>query len=77
MAKITDGDKNSTTYMASNHSLTKEFMDDINAVFEKHGLCIVPTYEGLASLHDPMQVMAIDDEMKRFFVNETFVCVEE
>jgi hypothetical protein len=44
----------------------KAFMDELTALFEKHGMAIVPTSDGDISLHDPMEVVIFNSDVKQF-----------
>jgi len=50
------------------------FMKDVLAVFEKHGLALVPTYEGEVSFHDPVAIIKLNDSTREYLkhVKEEF-----
>ncbi len=59
------------SFYAARHSDTAAFMEDLRAVFRKHGKAIVPTYERQVSFHDSMTVVPLDLETEKFVIDQT------
>lgn len=59
----------SDTYNAVNHELTREFLEELIALCEKHGKVVVPTYQGEVSFHDGMRVIPMDAMAHAFLLN--------
>lgn len=60
-------------YNAHKIPATSSFMADLVDVFKKHGLCVVPIYEGEPTQHDPMHVMPFDDDWHKFYKDRIYV----
>ena len=58
-------------FYAARHPDTADFMEELRALFRKHGKAVVPTYEGSVSFHDPMTVVPLTPDAERFAVDET------
>ncbi len=54
-------------YNASKIPATSAFMADLTDICKKHGLCIVPVYEGQPTQHDSMHVMPFNGSWQKFY----------
>jgi len=45
------------------------FMKELDQLFTKHNMAVVPTYEGSVSFHDPMTVVEYDGMTRRFVLD--------
>ena len=59
-------------YSAVDHPNSKAFMAELIALFQKHRLAIVPTYDLQVSFHDHLVVVKLDDDTLEF-VRSTYV----
>jgi len=55
---------------------TADFIADIERVFRKHNLALLPTYGGEVSFHDSMQVVPLEEEDVTF-IRQAFVHFED
>ena len=57
---------NGNTYYAVGDPRSADFMRELRKLYQKHGLCIVPTFQGEVSFHDSMRVIRYDVGAKKF-----------
>lgn len=50
----------------------EDFLQEYRELCEKHGLCVVPTYNFKPSAHDHMTVVKLDPFWKDFIDNQIF-----
>lgn len=51
----------------SNNSRPENFLNELRNLFQKYNLCVVPTYQGEISAHDPMAVTELDSFWQDYF----------
>ena len=56
-------------YRAIERTTTKEFMEELLALYEKHGFAVVPTYSDYVSFHDIMRVVPCEADTFNFVRN--------
>lgn len=58
-------------YYATTHPKTKQFMEELHALFTKHDLAVVPTHEGALSFHDHLLVVPYSEGGTESFIERT------
>lgn len=59
-------DEYEVAYTAQHVPVTKFFMTELIALYEKHGMALVPTYEHRVSFHDKMRVVPYNPDVLAF-----------